>query len=83
MRYVSITEGQYPWEETLTFKTNRGRGIVAATIGVQYDREVCCGTDLFARLSWEGQYWNGFGSPVSTEGDLIFQGLGIAFGLRR
>ena len=69
--------------QTYSSTANRTRAIVAASIGVQYDYEICCGTDVFARLSWEGQYWNGFGNPVATEGDLAFQGLGIAFGLRR
>ncbi len=83
VRFVSVTEGYPPWVQTSSLSTNRTRAIFAATIGVQYDREICCGTDLFARLSWEGQYWNDFGSPVRNDGDLAFQGLGIAFGLRR
>ena len=79
---TSVTgQGTESWQDGLT--TNRCRGIVAASIGVQYDREILNGTDMFVRLSWEGQYWNGFGSPVSSEGDLAFEGLGIAMGIRR
>ncbi len=71
------------YTETFDSSANRCRAIVAASIGVQYDYEVCCGTDVFARLSWEGQYWNGFGTPTTPRGDLGFQGLGISAGLRR
>lgn len=78
-----VSTGQVDERETNSLSTNRCRGIVAASIGVQYDYEVCSGTDAFGRLSWEGQYWNGFGNPVGDGGDLAFQGLGIAFGLRR
>lgn len=82
--YSSDRDG---YEEGATYKyrssINRTRAILTASIGVQYDREICCGTDAFVRLSWEGQYWNGFGSPVENDGDLAFQGLGIALGIRR
>lgn len=63
--------------------SNVCRSIFAGWIGVQYDREILNGTDVFARLSWEGQYWNGFGSPMYVDSDLAFEGLGVAFGIRR
>ena len=74
-------EGHQTWD--YGFSANRCRAIVTASIGVQYDREILNGTDAFVRLSWEGQYWNGVGNPVDTVGDLAFEGLGIAAGIRR
>ena len=91
-REKSLARETYTWDswqgpvtDTTIFSrtADRCRAIVAASIGVQYDREIMTGTDAFVRLSWEGQYWNGFGSPVSHEGDLAFEGLGISLGIRR
>ena len=75
--------GQTTELRTYGLSTNRCRGIIAATIGVQYDREILNGIDAFARLSWEGQYWSGFGNPTGPGGDLAFQGIGISAGIRR
>ena len=90
-----MVSGESVDESGIGMSADCTRSILAGWIGVQYDRRIFSTTDMFVRLSWEGQYWNSFGLPMYSGSsnssafenlsgnDVAFQGLGIAFGIRR
>jgi hypothetical protein len=56
-------------------------GIGELQIGVQWIRQMACGTDLFVRGTYEAQLWSDSGTP--TLGYLGFEGFGAEFGFTR
>ena len=62
---------------------NRSTGILECSLGLQYDRDLGQGVELFLRGAWEGQLWLDVGSPVQSGGDLAMEGLCLGIGLMR
>jgi hypothetical protein len=82
-----------PASITYLQKGNRTTSVLEATFGVQYDRAMTRGTDMFVRLAWEGQTWCDIGSPTSgasvsasyeaTSTDMGLEGISLCFGISR
>ncbi|MBN1909902.1 MAG: hypothetical protein JW818_09200 [Pirellulales bacterium] len=91
----SVLFGRAPAEEysvsgpdpiTITAWTedaHRTSAVLEANIGLQYDVSLRCGVDVFARCTWEGQFWHGVGSPGEYTSDMGLQGLAISVGIAR
>jgi hypothetical protein len=60
-------------------------GILEAQIGVELTRQLPRGANLLVRLGYEGQIWDGIGSPCEPQGGppLGFEGLILDLGLSR
>ncbi|MGW8257877.1 MAG: hypothetical protein ACWGMZ_10365, partial [Thermoguttaceae bacterium] len=61
----------------------RAKGVLDASIGLQYDRALANGVDSFIRCTWEGQLWMDTGSPLESSGDMALEGLCLTLGITR
>lgn len=73
------------WDEvdiTSTHDNTSVLGIGEVELGLEYARQLDWGRAFF-RGTYEGQLWLDGGTPNSTEGDLGFEGFGLAVGFDR
>lgn len=74
------------WDEVAITRINDNDvtlGIGEVELGLEYSRQLASGGRVFFRGTYEGQLWLDAGSPNSTEGDLGFEGFGLAVGFDR
>jgi len=62
---------------------NRTTGVIAGSVGLQYNRRLTRGADAFIRCGWEGQLWFDVGSPTNASNDMGMEGLCVASGITR
>ena len=52
-------------------------------VGLMYARPIKHNCIAFVRGGYEGQVWFDAGNPVNTRGDMVLEGLSLAFGIMR
>jgi hypothetical protein len=73
-----------PVAQSVTIEnSDRSTGVLDASIGLQYDRDLGGDVDAFVRCAWEGQLWMDVGSPVQSSGDMALEGFSACFGVTR
>jgi hypothetical protein len=78
----SSAEGNQPGSYEMV-DAQHAVGTCEAEIGVQWKGQLQYGLSAFARCGYEGQVWLGTASPNDIDGNLMFEGLSVAFGLTR